>query len=167
MTANDLLLVTCGGLNCLKLYPSEGAMEPVGTINLTHAKPEYAVELPGGKQYAVSHKEPVNAVLIINSFNGTVDRSLNQFTFDNVISNLNQPRGLAVVGLHHLLVADMHLNCIVLFDLSKNGCKVVVADGNVANPQTLCWNENRLYVGEFRNAGYVRVIENVITIAEL
>jgi len=121
----------------------------------------HAVQLPTG-QFLVSHSGSLHRVCLVG-VDGAVVRSYGGQE-GSQLTQMNEPRGLAVDREGRILVADYYNNRLLVIDQSLSSAHEmsVRADGGLDRPYSVWYDQSRkrLYIGEYAG-GRVIVIDNL------
>jgi len=163
-TEHDLLVMSqCEGSPMLQLFTTDGTLLQNVQLQAEIEYPWHAVQLPTG-QFLVSHSGALHRVCLVG-VDGAVVRSCGGEK-GSQLTQMNEPRGLAVDREGRVLVADQHNNRLLVIDQSlsmAHEMSVCVVRG-LRCPYSLWYDQSRgrLYVGERKgNGGRMIVIDNL------
>jgi len=149
------LLVVSEGERKLQIFTTHGTL--LQDIQL-QAMPWHAIQLSTG-QFLVSHNLSLQPVCLVG-VDGTVVRSYGGQKRSQ-LTQMNEPRGLAVDREGRVLVADSGNNRLLVIDQSLSSAHEmsISVDGGLKDPWSLWYDQSRrrLYIGE-REGGRGRVI---------
>jgi len=160
------LIVVSEGESKLQIFTTHGTLLQNIQLQADVEDPEHAVQLPTTSQFLVSHgyygSQSLHRVCLVG-VDGAVVRSYGG-QLGSELTQMNEPRGLAVDREGHVLVADRDNNRLLVMDQSLSSAHEmsVSVDGGLNGPSILWYDQSRrrLYIGEWRG-GRVIVIDNV------
>jgi len=155
------LLVVSSGERKLQIFATRGTLLQNIQLQADIEYPWHAVQLLTG-QFLVSHAGSLHRVCLVG-VDGAVVRSYGgQAGYQ--MTQMNEPRGLAVDREGRVLVADQWNNRLLVIDqsLSSGHEMSVRVDGGLTGPYSLWYDQSRrrLYIGEI-GAGRVIAIDNL------
>jgi len=157
------LLVVSLGESKLQIFTTHGTLLQSVQLQADIRCPWHAVQLPTG-QFLVSHRRSLllHRVCLVG-VDGAVVRSYGGHE-GSKLTQMNDPRGLAVDREGRVLVADWNNNRLLAIDESLSSAHVmsVSVDGGLKLPVSLWYDQSRrrLYIGEWLG-GRVIVIDNL------
>ena len=154
------LIVVSWSERKLQIFTTHGTLLQNIQLQADVEGPEHAVQLPTG-EFLVSHADSLHRVCLVG-VDGAVTRSYSGQK-GSELTQMNEPRGLAVDREGHVLVADRDNNRLLVMDQSLSSAHKmsVSVEGGLDGPSSL-WHDQarrRLYIGEQRG-GRVIVIDN-------
>ena len=156
------LLVVSQDERKLQIFTSRGTLLQNIQLRAKIEDPWHAVQLPTG-QFLVSHFGPLHRVCLVGG-DGAVVRSYGGQE-GSKLTQMNDPRGLAVDGEGRVLVADVKNNRLLVIDadasLSSAHELFVCVDKGLKGPCSLWYDQSRgcLYIGE--GSGRLIVVDNL------
>jgi len=156
------LLVVSQDERKLQIFTSRGTLLQNIQLQADIERPYHAVQLPTG-QFLVSHFGPLHRVCLVGG-DGAVVRSYGGQE-GSKLTQMNDPRGLAVDGEGRVLVADVKNNRLLVIDadasLSSAHELFVCVDKGLKGPCSLWYDQSRgcLYIGE--GSGRLIVVDNL------
>jgi len=146
----------------LQIFTTRGTVLQNIQLQADIEYPSHAVQLPTG-QYLVSHAGSLHRVCLVG-VDGAVVRSYGGQK-GSQLTQMNEPRGLAVDREGRVLVADQSNNRLLVIDQSLSSAyeMSVCVDGGLKCPWSLWYDQSRrrLYIGELNVGGRVIVIDNL------
>jgi len=146
------LLVASQGESKLQIFATgtDGTLLQNVQLQADIGCPRHAVQLSAG-QFLVSHSGSLHRVCLVG-VDGAVVRSYGG-QVGSQLTQMNEPRGLAVDTEGRILVADYYNNRLLVIDQSLSSAHKmsVCVDGGLKRPYTL-WHDQsrkRLYIGEW------------------
>jgi len=155
------VIVVSGGERKLQIFTTVGTL--LQDIHLQNGigSPEQSVQLTT-EHFLVSHSSLLHRVCSVG-VDGAVVRSYGGER-GSELTQMNNPRGLAVDGEGRVLVADADNNRLLVMDRSLSSAREmsVTVDGGLYAPSMLWYDQSRrrLYIGEW-HGGRVIVVDNV------
>jgi len=155
------LLVVSQGERKLQIFTTHGTLLLNIKLQADIECPWHAVQLPTG-QFLVSHSRSLNRVCLVG-VDGAVVRSYGGQA-GSQLTQMNEPRGLAVDREGRVLVADQWNSRLLVIDQSLSSAHEmsVCVDGGLKGPCSLWYDQSRrrLYIGEW-HTGHVIVVDNL------
>ena len=155
------LVVVSRGERKLQIFTTHGTLLQNIQLQADIERPLHAVQLPTG-QFLVSHEGSLHRVCLVG-VEGAVVRSYGGQKGSR-LTQMNEPRGLAVDGEGRVLVADWDNKRLLVIDQSLSSAHEmsVCVDGGLNRPYSLWYDQprRRLYIGEL-SGGRVIVIDNL------
>jgi len=147
------LLVVSRGERKLQIFTTRGTLLQNIQLQADIECPRHAVQLPTG-QFLVSHSGSLHRVCLVG-VDGAVVRSYGgQEGYQ--LTQMNEPRGLAVDREGRILVADQFNKRLLVIDQSLSSAHEmsVCVDGGLNRPSSLWYDQSRrrLYIGEWSGA---------------
>jgi len=161
------LLVVSYGERMLQIFTTRGTLLQNIQLQADIGNPSHAVQLPTG-QFLVSHSGC--GVYLVGVDGAVVRRYGGQQ--GSQLTQMNDPRGLAVDREGRVLVADRYYSRLLVIDQSLSSAHEmsVCVDGGLNSPWSLWYDQSRrrLYIGELEG-GRVIVIDNLedFTVAQV
>jgi len=154
------LIVVSEGERKLQIFTTHGTLLQNIQLRGDIEGPWHAVQLPSTSQFLVSHAgRPLHRVCLVG-VDGAVVRSYGGRQ-GSKLTQMNEPRGLAVDGDGRVLVADKNNNRLLVMDQSLSSAHEMSlsVDGGLKAPRSLWYDQSRrrLYIGELSGG---RVIVN-------
>jgi len=157
---HNLLVVSFGECK-LQIFTTHGTLLQNVQLQADIECPHHAVQLPTG-QFLVSHCWSLHRVCLVGD-DGAVVRSYGGQK-GSKLTQMNDPRGLAVDKEGRVLVVDQYNNRLLVIDKSLSSAHEtsVSVDGGLQGPFSLWCDQSRkrLYIGEW-SGGRVIVIDNL------
>jgi len=156
------LLVVSEGERKLQIFTTHGALLQDIQLHADTKSPCHAEQLTTG-QFLVSHSTlfGLHRVCLVG-VDGAVVRSYGGQK-GSELTQMNDPRGLAIDREGRVLVADWRNHRVLVIDQSLSSAHEmsVRVDGGLKEPYSLCYDQSRrrLYIGEW--SGRVIVIDNL------
>jgi len=155
------LLVVSRAERMLQIFTTRGTLLQNIQLQADIEYPWHAVQLPTG-QFLVSHSGSLNRVCLVG-VDGAVVRSYGGQA-GSQLTQMNEPRGLAVDREGRVLVADQLNNRLLVIDQSLSSAHEmsVCVDGGLKGPWSLWYDQSRrhIYIGEW-DVGRVIVIDSL------
>jgi len=155
------LLVVSFSEGKLQIFTTHGTLLQNIQLQADIDYPRHAVQLPTG-QFLVSHYGSLHRVCLVG-VDGAVVRSYGGQA-GSQLTQMNEPRGLAVDREGRVLVADQSNNRLLVIDQSLSSAHEmsVCVDGGLKRPYSLWYDQSRrrLYIGEWGD-GRVIVIDSL------
>jgi len=146
----------------LQIFTTHGTLLQDIQLQADIRCPQHAVQLPITGQFLVSHSGSLHRTCLVG-VDGAVVRSYGGQE-DSKLTQMSEPRCLAVDSKGRVLVADMGNNRLLVMDQSLSSAHEmsVSVDGGLNHPERLWYDQSRrrLYIGEWIG-GRVIVIENM------
>jgi len=155
------LLVVCLGERKLQMFTTHGIRLLDIQLQADIEDPFRAVQMYSG-QFLVSHYGSLHRVCLVR-VDGAVVRSYGGQKGSR-LTQVNEPRGLAVDRAGRVLVADRDNNRLLVIDQSLSSAHemAVCVDGGLKGPRSLWYDQSRrrLYIGEWSGKRVI-VIDNL------
>jgi len=158
------LIVLSGGECKLQIFTTRGTLLQNVQLQADIKYPVHAVQLPATSQFLVSHGcvSLLHRVCLVG-VDGAVVRSYGGQARSE-LTEMNEPKGLAVDREGRVLVADLYNNRLLVIDQSLSSAHEmsVHVDGGLDSPYSLWYDQSRrrLYIGEW-HGGRVIVVDNL------